>query len=196
MVVIRSKLSHFLAAKADLGDISDQMAAFGFRLQDVLQQPPLTHLNAPTANVFLAFERADIGDAEAHDSPGGGRALRVSEALNHLTHPIMPQSGLHRLSARGSHGFSAGLFNPGAFCDGERIFLLARGERFPWPIQKHSQKSYLSSCQPMLLTLRNDLADFPKPRRFAFVELIIVSAFASRISAFSATRGEFTPTTR
>jgi predicted GH43/DUF377 family glycosyl hydrolase len=77
------------------------------------------------------------------------------------------------LTGRSSHGFAAGVSNPGAFHDGDRRLLLARGGRFPWPVQKRSRSRYLSSCQPILLALRDDLqvatateVRFAEPTRF------------------------------
>jgi len=152
VVVVRSKLGHFRTGKADLGSLAALMEKLGFHLHDVLHQPSGPVMGAAGGNVFLAFERG-----EGLPGAGGkGRAFRVSEALTILSAPIVPESALKRLTGRGSCGFSAGVFNPGAFHDGRRLHLLARGERDPWPVQRLSRASYLSSCQPLLLTLRDD----------------------------------------
>jgi predicted GH43/DUF377 family glycosyl hydrolase len=156
VVVVRAKFSQFWTGKADLYDLASLMAKHGLHFRDVLQRPLGTAMSGPNGNVFFAFERGELSFKEAQ-RVRRAREFRISEALTHLGSPIVPESSLQRLTGRASHGFPAGLFNPGAFYDDGRLFLLVRGERAPWPIQKRSRASYLSSCQPVLLALREDL---------------------------------------
>lgn len=152
IVIIRGKLSRFWAGEADLYALAALMAEHGLIFQDVLLCPSETPLSGPTGNVFLAFERGQ-GRPEETDAGRREREFRISEALTLLGAPVVPESSLRRLTGRSSYGFAAGLSNPGALYDGEKVLLLARGERFSWPLQKRSRARYLSSCQPVLLAL-------------------------------------------
>jgi predicted GH43/DUF377 family glycosyl hydrolase len=61
------------------------------------------------------------------------------------------------LAARGSFGYAAGVFNPGAIVEDGKVYLLPRADRTPWALQKADESLFLTSPQPLLLALDDGL---------------------------------------
>jgi predicted GH43/DUF377 family glycosyl hydrolase len=157
IVIVRSKINRFWSGQNDLLDLTRLMVKHGLDLRDVLQQPSGPPTAAPGWNVFVVYER---GTEERDSSPKARRLrrFRVSEALTLLSAPVASEATLTRLTGRGTDGYGAGIFNPGAFQHGAELLVLGRAEGSSWPVHRRSQKAYLLSCQPMLLSLRRELS--------------------------------------
>lgn len=153
IVILRAQLAQFHRGEADAADLGTDMAAHGLALRDVIHSAPSNPVRGATGNLYLVFERVR---PEATGADSHGRRYRVGEATSHLTTPILGRSSLVRLTGRGSHGFAAGICNPGAIEHDGRTLLLARGETLPWPVQRQDPAGFVQSCRPTLLTLGDD----------------------------------------
>lgn len=152
-LLLRVRLGAFWHSELDLRQIVVELAGAHFHFVDVVGEPTPAHLQAPVGSVFLAFRRED-----RPFPPAEGARYRVGEALTFLSRPIAVRGDFQLLAGRGSFGFAAGVFNPGAFISDGKTRLLARADRTPWAIQKTAAPLYFASTQPLLLTLRDDLS--------------------------------------
>jgi len=156
MIMLRCTLGFFWCGTGDLCRLARFLENHGFRLYDVLDYARPGLLNAPLQRVILAFEPASALtrlDSEAHQ-----RLHRTAEALAYLSAPVAQLEQFNLLAGRGSFGFPAGIFNPGAVSNGRGTLLLCRGESTPWITQKQNESIFLSACRPTLITLSEDHA--------------------------------------
>jgi hypothetical protein len=152
VVIVRSKPEYFTNQAADTAELASFFNQVGFRFHDVLQRPCDSVVTAGSENIYLAFERTDISDADAK-TMAEARRQRVAEALVYFSSPIVSRSTRPPIAGRGSFGIFAGVSNPGAISHRGRVILLARGEKLPWVLQKRSWSDFAASSQPMLLEL-------------------------------------------
>lgn len=150
-IILRVRLGAFWHSELDLRQIVVALEEAHFDFVDVVGEPGPNHLQAPAGSVFLAFRRGS-----RPLPPAEGARYRVTEALTYLSRPIAVRGDFQLLAGRGSFGFAAGVFNPGAFISDGKTRLLARADRTPWAIQKTAAPLYFASTQPVLLTLRED----------------------------------------
>jgi hypothetical protein len=169
VVLVRATMGFFWTGRGDLDQIISWWNSRQFHFVDALECFGLHLLNAPLAQVVLAFERSkdptpNMGDVrprswrQGPNAGNGQRIGRCNEALAFLSRPIAEAADLSRLTGRGSFGFEAGVLNAGAIPRGERVILLARGERVPWTVAAKNQAAFLTDWQPVLLELDEQLA--------------------------------------
>ena len=150
-IFLRARLGTFWNSEFDLLETEAKLGQADFHLVDVIAQPAPDLLQSPIGSVFLVFRHVTRITA-----PNRGALYRVTEALTYLSRPIAVRGDFQLLAGRGSFGFAAGVFNPGAFISDGKTRLLARADRTPWAIQKTAAPLYFASTQPVLLTLRDD----------------------------------------
>jgi len=165
VVLVRSSLAHFVAGKGDLSRLAGEMLRRGFQFAEVLDYHrlwKLDFLNSTLTSVTLVFEKTGgvtqrkRTEAEA-EKQERARRRRLGEALTFLSPPIARAENFVRLTGRGSFGFGAGVFNPGAIAENGHIFLLARGENLPWDTQKKSWELFHNGMLALLLRLDENL---------------------------------------
>ena len=164
-VLVRGSLAYFWTGKGSLSRLQREMAQHGFRLAEVLDYHrlwKLDFLTSPLAPVTFVFERQGSAaqrqrTARANEKSEQARRKRLGEALTFLSPPIARAERLMSLTGRGSFGFDAGVFNPGAVEENGEVFLLCRGEKLPWDAQKRSWKLFHAGMQPVLLRLDGNL---------------------------------------
>ncbi len=151
-VLLRARLGSFWAGELDFCQLSARLRQLGFQVAEVIHPVCAASLQAPSDSATAVFEPGD-GTGSALSK---GSRYRVNEAMTHLSRPIVKRQDFHLLAGRGSLGFAAGVCNPGAIMEGDQKYLLSRGERTPWPLQKADESRFFSSTQPLLLKLSND----------------------------------------
>ena len=169
--LLRARLGAFWAGELDLCRLAAQVRGFGFRLTEVLRTVGAASLQAPAGRVTLVCERGD--GLRSLLSPGS--RYRVNEALAWLSHPVVQRRDFHTLAGRGSFGFAAGVYNPGAILEQGQVHLLAKADRTPWALQKTDETLFFASAQPLLLSLNAEhdiveaaplvVAGLPEPGR-------------------------------
>jgi hypothetical protein len=149
-VCLRAQLGSYWRGEVDLAPWLERLEAKAFDLDDVLTRPSLSPLQSPADSVVLAARPRG-----RHPGPTGpaSRRARVTEATTFLSTPIISAAGAQLLTGRGSFGFRAGVFNPGALLEHGKIRLLARGENTFWHQQKADESTYFDAVQPCSLTL-------------------------------------------
>jgi hypothetical protein len=149
-VCLRAQLGSYWRSEVDLVPWLELLEAKGFDLDDVLSRPSLSPLQSPADSVILATRPR--GRPPGPTGPANRRA-RVTEATTFLSTPVISAAGAQLLTGRGSFGFRAGVFNPGALLEQGEIRLLARGENTFWHQQKADESTYFDALQPCSLTL-------------------------------------------
>jgi hypothetical protein len=145
-VLLRAQLGSFWRGETDLSPWIGHLNTHGFTLTDVLARPSLSPLQSPADSILLA--------ARPHGSqtaPSAQALGRVAEVNAFLSIPLLPANADQILTGRGSSGFSAGIFNPGAVGKDGRIQLLARAESAFWRQQKEDEAIYFSTGHPCAL---------------------------------------------
>lgn len=156
IVILRASLGFFWSGNADLCRLSSLLQRHGLFFYDVLGYARPDFFKAPLGRVILVFERTiapnrlNLGARQ--------RRHRTNEALAYLSAPIAQSHQLQMLAGRGSFGFPAGVFNPGAVAEAEKLLLLCRGECLPWVIQKTDESLFFSNCRPLFISLNKDHA--------------------------------------
>ena len=169
VILVRGTLGFFWTGRGDLEQIVRWWNSRQFQFVDVLEYFGLHLLDAPLAQVVLAFERNQGPTSKTRyvrsrllsrgPNAGNGRRIgRCNEALAFLNRPIAEAADLIRLTGPGSFGFAGGVLNPGAIPRGERIVLLARGERVPWTLAAKNQATFLTSSRSVLVELDEQFA--------------------------------------
>jgi hypothetical protein len=156
VLLIRSSPNLFWSGKRDSNEMTRLMQEKGFNFYDVLQHVRIHLINDPPSRIVLVFEKK--GPLPPASQTGVRRSRRVTEGLTCLSKPIASFSDLLWLAGRGSFGFPAGVYNPGAIAAESHTVLLARGERSPWVIAKKDEIDFLYGCRPVLLELNEDLS--------------------------------------
>jgi len=150
--LLGARLGSFWAGELDLCRLAARIQAFGFRLAEVLRAVGTASLQAPVDSVRVVCERDD--GIRSPMSPGS--RYRVNEALTWLSHPMVQRRDFQTLAGRGSFGYAAGVFNPGAIRGRDQTYLLAKADRTPWVLQKTDESLFFASAQPLLLGLNAD----------------------------------------
>lgn len=150
-ILIRARYGAFWAGEIDMTSFVERIQGVGFHLRDVLGSHQLLTLQAPSTSVVFACERGGAGTATT-----GFPRYRINEALAHFSAPIANRHNFQLLAGRGSFGFAAGVFNPGAIVDDGRLYLLSRADKTPWILQKTDEARFFTSTKPLLMTLGND----------------------------------------
>jgi hypothetical protein len=164
IILIRSTLGYFWSGSGDLRRIVQFLGERGFDFFDTPEYFKLLSPNTPVSRVVLVFENQKLKQplsesSQKRDSESDGQRIgRINRALTFLSNPIARSSELVRLTGRGSLGFAAGVLNPGAITDGDKIILLARGEHIPWAISRRNMSDFLNGCRPVLFELDKQLA--------------------------------------
>jgi len=149
--LLRVRLGSFLTDELDLAQLSTRLQRIGLQLADVLGFPRYSLLQASTEWVVLACQR------NSEDTPSTPSSqFRINEALTYLSSPVVNRQDFKLLAGRGSFGFTAGIFNPGAIVEKGRIYLLPRADTTPWALQKNNESLFLASPKPLLFELGND----------------------------------------
>jgi predicted GH43/DUF377 family glycosyl hydrolase len=148
VLLLRARLGSFWSGNLDLVDLLSRLRAYGFGPSDILDFPQLSTVQSESARVAIAFDRLDRNFKQ-----GRLQRYRTNEAQAYLSAPIVRRPDFELLAGRGSFGFAAGVFNPGAVSVGGRSYLLARGDRTAWAVQKTDEVLFYSSTQPLLLAL-------------------------------------------
>lgn len=140
--LLRAPLGAFWSGELDLTIVVAGLRRVGLDLHDVLQLAPRSAFQAPASGVILVATKG-----------GAAATRRVPEALSFLSAPITDYRDFQVLAGRGSFGFAAGLYNPGALVADGTTHLLVRAETAPWAVQKTSETRYFSSASPLLLRI-------------------------------------------
>ena len=148
-LLLRARLGSFWAGELDLCRLAARVQALGFRLAEVLRAVGASSLQAPADSVMVVWERG--GGIQSPVTLGS--RYRVNEALTWLNRPIVQRKDFQLLAGRGSFGFAAGVYNPGAILEQGQVHLLAKADRTPWALQKTDEALFFTSAQPLLLSL-------------------------------------------
>ena len=140
--LLRAPLGAFWSGELDLATSTADFAGVGLVLCDVLSLAPRSVLQAPSSGVILVCM-----------SSGSSASSRVPEALAFLSASITHRRDFQVLAGRGSFGFAAGVYNPGAAVVDGATWLLVRAESAPWAAQKKSETQFFSCVSPWLLRL-------------------------------------------
>jgi predicted GH43/DUF377 family glycosyl hydrolase len=126
----------------------------GFRLEDasVFIQP--IPFNAANNRVVLLFSKKSTLEQPEERSL---RLKRIDAAKAFLAAPLADSSRFQWLAHRGSYGYEAGVFNPGAIADEAGTLILARAEHTPWAAQELDEKNHMTSWRLFLLRLDSGL---------------------------------------
>lgn len=149
--MLRAQLGSFWSGELDFSRLRTRIRNLDFDVVDVVLSPATSPLQAPSGNVTLVCKP----NTNACPQSTSARYHTV-EALTYLSQPVARRSDFRLLAGRGSFGFAAGVFNPGAIIENKRTFLLARAERVPWARQRIDRSLFFASAQPILLTLDAD----------------------------------------
>jgi len=147
-LLLCGRLGSFWSDRIDACSLPQPLRDLGFSLADVVGSKHLATPQAPASRLILVCPRAD----QVRSATRASR-YRVNEALTYAGAPIVREQDSQLLAGRGSFGFAAGVFNPGAIVHNGTCFLLARGDRTPWTLQKKNAGEFFSSTQPWLMTL-------------------------------------------
>jgi hypothetical protein len=141
-VLVRLHLGPLWRGELDLLEVQNALAAAGFALSDVISEPSPAGRGSPADSIVLSARRCPAG------APVSG-SRRLEENLALLSRPLLgPRSGTV-LAGRRSWGFAGGVFNPGAIDQDGSIFLLCRGEHWPWHHQKRDEAEYFRDTTPL-----------------------------------------------
>jgi len=162
IILIRATLGFFWSGKGDLCGIVNFVEKHGFDFFDITEYFQLRLLDAPSGRIIFIFEKRKIipgiNDPKFKSRPYSiQRIRRINQALTFLSEPIAKSNDFTPLAGRGSLGFKAGILNPGAISDGDRVILLARGEHIPWAVSKRSLNDFMRGSRPILFELNNQL---------------------------------------
>lgn len=143
------RLGSSWAGRSDVGELEAGLSAMGFTCVDVAHGKRLALPNAASTRLFLIAARSQT------PVPESARAsrYRMQEARSFMSRPLMAEAPVQPLLGRGSFGFAAGVFNPGAVAHPGGFHLLARADRTPWRVQRRSAPAYFASCQPWRVEL-------------------------------------------
>ena len=131
----------------------------GLALDDIITSLQPVPFNAPANRHFLLFRR--LARDQKSGAEGRDSIQRIDEARAFLSRPLARSADFRLLTGRGTLGFAAGLFNPGATELGGRRILVLRAERVPWAIQEGSERVHLQNSAAVAGCLADDgtLAD-------------------------------------
>jgi hypothetical protein len=163
-ILLRVQLGSCWRGEMDLTPWLEQLEQRGFTLEDVVSPPPLSPVQGAAHSVLLAARPRESRRASARATLGLARA---AEAATFLTPPVIPSASARILTGRGSGGFRAGLFNPGAIVENGQIELLARGEDTFWRQQQADEPTYFNAVQPCGLKW-DPAAGLSPPRPFSW----------------------------
>jgi hypothetical protein len=150
-LLLRTRLGTCWTGEIDYCHLAICVKHYGYYIADVIERSRLSSIQAPAERVIFVCERG-IGEPS---QPATARR-RTIEARTFLSVPIALRSDLKILAGRGSFGYLAGVFNPGAIEHGGVTYLLPRGDQVPWALQKSDQSLFFASPRPLLLKLDQD----------------------------------------
>ncbi|MDQ8204990.1 hypothetical protein [Pelagicoccus sp. SDUM812003] len=148
-ILVCARLGSYVCSKLDATSQNHLIERTGFRIQDALIPQRLSYIQSSSARVVLHYAKTDTSLTQAE-------RYRCNEALAFLSQPIASSTQSRLLAGRGSFGFQAGVFNPGAIQKDGKTRLLARAERAPWHVQKRDPSKFYVSAEALLLTLDSE----------------------------------------
>jgi hypothetical protein len=151
LLLLRCSVASLRAQTDVLGTAIGICGTHGLYLFDLFFHGQPVNLNADNAQILLLFSRTSL-DSE-RPVVLRDRIQRLDEGLSFIPSPLAQQEKFRWLTGRGSFGFCAGVFNPGALLDAGQLMILARGEQIPWPQQELNERSHFSGWCPLLLRL-------------------------------------------
>lgn len=141
-----ARIGSFATENQDASTHSQFLKGHGLILNDVLIHQRHSLIQSSSNRVVFKYCKAPSQTTPA-------QKFRCNEALTFLSTPLASKNQSTLLAGRGSYGFKAGVFNPGAIKKDGKIQLLARAEKTPWYEQKHNSDLFYSSPEALLLTL-------------------------------------------
>lgn len=147
-LLLRARFGTFWTSELDLCGLRMELQRLGFYIADILDYPRLAAAQVPSERVIIACERGENPSFQSAHS-----RYRVNEALAYLSAPIVTRRDMRLLTGRGSFGFAAGVYNPGAIVEDGRVYLLSRADQTPWAQRKADESLFFTSSKPVLLAL-------------------------------------------
>jgi hypothetical protein len=147
-IFVRSTIAELSSGRQSFGELIACSRSVGFELHDVAIHPEPVLPNVAHSHVVLFLVRGDVKRPQGSDARS-----RTTEAHAFLSSAIAQPEQFRLLAGRGSFGFKAGVFNPGAILYRGRLLALTRGETSMWTQQERNQKVHFKSCRPLLLEI-------------------------------------------